>query len=64
MFQLTDDEIGALRSRSAISKGGRGGRRYRPYVLTEQGVAMLSSVPRRSDMLGEEDLVTRILEGE
>ena len=23
---------------------GRGGRRYRPYAFTEQGVAMLSSV--------------------
>jgi hypothetical protein len=44
MFQLTDDEIQALRSQSAISKPGRGGRRYRPLVFTEQGVAMLSSV--------------------
>ena len=26
--------------------GSRGGRRYRPYVFTEQGVAMLSSVLR------------------
>jgi hypothetical protein len=26
------------------SKAGRGGRRYLPYVFTEQGVAMLSSV--------------------
>ena len=26
------------------SKLGRGGRRYRPYAFTEQGVAMLSSV--------------------
>lgn len=26
------------------SKGGRGGRRYLPYVFTEQGVAMLSGV--------------------
>lgn len=26
------------------SKTGRGGRRYMPYVFTEQGVAMLSSV--------------------
>jgi hypothetical protein len=29
-----------------ILKRGRGGRRYLPYVLTEQGVAMLSSVLR------------------
>ena len=26
------------------SKEGRGGRRYAPYVFTEQGVAMLSSI--------------------
>lgn len=33
-----------LRSQIATSKTGRGGRRYLPYVFTEQGVAMLSSV--------------------
>jgi hypothetical protein len=27
-----------------ISKNNRGGRRYAPYVFTEQGVSMLSSV--------------------
>jgi len=46
MFQLTKDEAAALRSQSAISKEGRGGRRYAPYVFTEQGVAMLSGVLR------------------
>ena len=35
-----------LRSQFVISKLGRGGRRYRPYAFTEQGVAMLSSVLR------------------
>ena len=44
MFQLTKVEAQALRSQIAISKIGRGGRRYQPYVFTEQGVAMLSSV--------------------
>lgn len=34
-----------LRSQSS-SSNGRGGRRYLPYVFTEQGVAMLSSVLR------------------
>ena len=43
MFQLTKDEAAALRSQSSTS-GGRGGRRYAPYVFTEQGVAMLSGV--------------------
>mgnify|MGYP006879776995 CR=1 FL=1 len=28
------------------SKEGRGGRRYLPYVFTEQGIAMLSAVLR------------------
>ena len=45
MFQLTEAEWTTLRSQIAISKQkGRGGRRYPPYVFTEQGVAMLSSV--------------------
>ena len=44
MFQLTDDEAELLRSQFATSKTGRGGRRTLPYVFTEQGVAMLSSV--------------------
>jgi hypothetical protein len=44
MFQLDAEEASVLRSQSATSKGGRGGRRYLPYVFTEQGVAMLSSV--------------------
>ncbi|HEV7396419.1 MAG TPA: ORF6N domain-containing protein [Pyrinomonadaceae bacterium] len=44
MFQLTKDEAESLRSQIAISKDGRGGRRTLPYVFTEQGVAMLSSV--------------------
>lgn len=33
-----------MRSQIVISKPGRGGRRYLPFVFTEQGVAMLSSV--------------------
>jgi hypothetical protein len=46
-FQLTADEARALRFQTGMSKtGGRGGRRYLPYVFTEQGVAMLSSVLR------------------
>ena len=44
MFQLTTLDLQGLRSQFVISKAGRGGRRYRPYAFTEQGVAMLSSV--------------------
>jgi ORF6N domain len=45
MFQLTVEEWSALRSQTVTSnERGRGGRRSAPYVFTEQGVAMLSSV--------------------
>ncbi len=45
MFQLNKREVESLRSHFVISKNiGRGGRRYLPYVFTEQGIAMLSSV--------------------
>ena len=33
-----------MRCQIGTSNKGRGGRRYLPYVFTEQGVAMLSSV--------------------
>ena len=56
MFRLTSEEFtnlrtqfassNVLRSQIAISKPGRGGRRYLPYAFTEQGVAMLSGVLR------------------
>ncbi|MEE9450316.1 MAG: ORF6N domain-containing protein [Ignavibacteriaceae bacterium] len=42
MFQLTTNQYKNLRSQSVTSSWG--GRRYPPYVFTEQGVAMLSSV--------------------
>lgn len=41
-FQLTTDDAANLRSQFATSSWG--GRRYLPYVFTEHGVAMLSSV--------------------
>lgn len=46
MFQLSKAEAEVLRSQIATSNDGRGGRRYAPYVFTEQGVAMLSGVLR------------------
>ena len=46
MIQLDQAEAEALRSQIATSNEGRGGRRYAPYVFTEQGVAMLSGVLR------------------
>jgi len=44
MFQLSRKEGAALTSQPAMSNAGRGGRRTLPYVFTEQGVAMLSTV--------------------
>lgn len=53
MFRLTKEETESLKShfvnsnlrlQIATSSLGHGGRRYLPYVFTEQGVAMLSSV--------------------
>ncbi len=57
-FQLTEKEYASLKTQFATSsenslrfqfgtsKLERGGRRYSPYVFTEQGVSMLSSVLR------------------
>ncbi len=47
MFQLTHEEFQTLISQNVISKNSdekRGGRQKLPYVFTEQGVAMLSSI--------------------
>jgi phage regulator Rha-like protein len=43
-FQLTNEEWNFLRFQFGTSKIGSGGRRYLPFVFTEHGVAMLSSV--------------------
>lgn len=51
-FQISKDEYEALRSQIVTSKeedangNKKGGRRYLPYVFTEQGIAMLSAVLR------------------
>src|SRR5438132_6916155 len=45
MFQLTRAETVSLTFQAGMSKPrGRGGRRTLPYVFTEQGIAMLSTV--------------------
>ena len=49
-FQLTDEELKILRFQIGTSNDKnitndlRGGRRYLPYVYTEQGIAMLSGI--------------------
>ena len=50
-FQLNKNEYEFLRSQIVTSKdnnenGEKGGRRYLPYVFTEQGIAMLSAILR------------------
>lgn len=42
MFQLSIEEFGNLKSQFVMSSSGHGGRRKRPLVFTEQGVAVLS----------------------
>jgi len=42
MFQLSGQEAQSLLCQTGISN--RGGRRFHPYVFTEQGIAMLSGV--------------------
>ena len=47
-FQLTQDEFDTINLRSQIvtSSLNYGGRRYLPYVFSEQGIAMLSAILR------------------
>lgn len=45
-FQLTQNEYADLKSQIATSSSGHGGKRKLPWVFTEHGVAMLSSVLR------------------
>jgi hypothetical protein len=43
-FGISKEESKSLRSQFVTSKETKGGRRYNPYVFTEQGLAMLSGV--------------------
>jgi hypothetical protein len=56
-FQLTKAEYVILRSQFVTSKPG--GRQYPPYVFTEQGVAMLSSVLRSKRAITVNILIMR-----
>ena len=44
VFRLSKEEFGALRSQSATSNEGRGGRRVPPWAFTEHGVVMAATV--------------------
>jgi len=58
MFSLVNKEVICLRFQIGTSKG-RGGRRYRPYAFTEQGVAMLSGVLRSKQAIQVNILIMR-----
>jgi len=57
-FMLDKKEVTRLRFQIGTSKG-RGGRRYRPYAFTEQGVAMLSGVLRSKRAIQVNILIMR-----
>ena len=58
VYQLTRHEVRNLRSQFVISSWG--GRRYLPYVFTEQGVAMLSSVLNSERAIQVNIIIVRI----
>ena len=58
-FQLNENEYNFLRSQfatSSLKHNLHGGRRYQPYVFTEQGVAMLSAVLHSSKAILEKQI--------
>ncbi|MEO8132027.1 MAG: ORF6N domain-containing protein [Bryobacteraceae bacterium] len=59
MFQLTKEEFENLRFQFGTSSSGYGGRRYAPFVFTEHGVAMLSSVLRSARAVEMNILIVR-----
>lgn len=59
IFKLTQEEDEILRSQIATSSS-YGGRRYIPYVFTENGVAMLSSVLKSSKAIQINIAIMRI----
>ncbi|MCK4553698.1 ORF6N domain-containing protein [Candidatus Parcubacteria bacterium] len=61
VFQLDKKEDRVLRSQFVISKKeGKGGRRYLPYVFTEHGVLMLSSVLKSKNAIQVNIQIMRI----
>lgn len=60
IFQLNMLEFESLISQIGISKAGRGGRRKLPYVFTENGIAMLSSVLNSTNAIQVNITIMRI----
>ena len=60
MFRLTAGEVSNLTSQIVMSSSrAHGGRRHTPFVFTEQGVAMLSSVLRSERAIAANILIIR-----
>ena len=59
MFQLSEKEFENLRCQFGISSSSYGGRRYMPYVFTELGVSMLSSVLKSDRAIDMNILIMR-----
>jgi phage regulator Rha-like protein len=59
MFQLTEFELDFLRSQIVTAKTAWSKKRFLPYVFTEQGVAMLSSVLRSKKAVEANVLIMR-----
>jgi len=60
MFQISHEEHESLRSQIVTSSEGRGGRRYQPFVFTENGVAMLSSILKSETAIDVNIAIMRI----
>lgn len=56
-FQLTQDEFSALRSQSATSNAGRGGRRHPPWAYTERGVTRVTTFINTPEAIRASDLI-------
>lgn len=60
MFTLSSQEFENLRSQNVTSRLDHGGRRYKPVVFTENGVAMLSSILRSERAIDVNIAIMRI----
>ncbi len=59
LFQLTPEEVDAMRSQFATASPGRRNLRFRPFAFTEHGVTMLSAVLRSPQAMAVSVTVVR-----
>ena len=58
-FRLTDEEFQSLKSQSATSNKGRGGRRHPPTAFTEHGVVMAATILSSPQAISATRLIVR-----